>query len=87
MKINSVFISPDDKSGPRQFCDICKQYYKWVKDMYVCPACGDKGDPIESSKKVLKADTNQPMIASKKNKKKEDDDLPKGAYWIDDNVV
>lgn len=88
MKINSIFIEPGDSDGPRKFCEICKRYYEWIGGVYRCPACGGKGDPIASTRKVLKADNHEPMIASKQDPKKQrSPDFPPGAQIISDEEI
>lgn len=83
-RINSIFLNPDENSGPHKWCDICKAYYAWIAGVYRCPQCGVQVDPIESSKKVLKADVSEPIIVSKKpEKEKRDMDLPSGAQWVE----
>lgn len=89
MKINNAFVQ-GGTGGPRKLCDICGVYFQWIRKMFRCPNCGagaDSEDIINSTRKILKADVSEPLIAHKQEKKKDPlaPDLPKGAQLIRDD--
>lgn len=85
VKVNPVFISPDGK--PRKpFCQTCGVYHELFGNQYRCPQCGDSDaeQAKKADRKILVADNPQPMIKSRKGKKKQEDaDLPRNAQWVE----
>lgn len=85
MKVNMIFLNPDDKGQAKSWCDICKHYRQYFGGELRCPLCGSTDKPEMRGDVLVNEYESEPMIASKADPKKQRDvDLPQGAQWVED---